>query len=90
MPLERLGDNATISMKEQNEKQERVNQQAHGPSALLVRQQPALQAVWLQCVLTSSYLSTLYILLVFTVSLLITLTAEMRVPSCCCALEMFH
>lgn len=71
-------------------KQERVNQQAPGPSALLVRQQPALQAVQLQCILASSHLSTLYILLVFTVSLRITLTAETWVPSCCCSLETFH
>lgn len=52
MPLERLVDKTTISMKEQNEKQEGVNQQAPGPSALLLEQYRAMQAVWLKPIFT--------------------------------------
>lgn len=39
-------------MKEQNEKQERVNQQALGPIALLLKQYLTMQTVQLQCILT--------------------------------------
>lgn len=52
MPLERLVDKTTISMKEQNEKQEGVNQQAPGPSALLLEQYRAMQAVRLKPIFT--------------------------------------
>lgn len=52
MPLERLVDKTMISMKEQNEKQEGVNQQGPGPSALLLEQYRAMQAARLKPIFT--------------------------------------
>lgn len=88
MPLERLVDKTMISMKEQNEKQEGVNQQGPGPSALLLEQYRAMQAARLKPIFTGWHVSSLYIWLVFTASFLITLTAETWVTCSSYSLEM--
>lgn len=48
-------------MKEQNEKQDRVNQQALGPIALLLKLYLTVQTVQLQRILTGWRISSLYI-----------------------------